>query len=43
MAINRNVPLVSDTLGTNNGCRPIPDYANNWVGGRWRMDGWVSE
>ena len=28
MAINQNVPACSPS-GTNNGCRPIPDYANN--------------
>jgi hypothetical protein len=28
MAINQNVPSCTPS-GTNNGCRPIPDYANN--------------
>jgi Carboxypeptidase regulatory-like domain/TonB dependent receptor len=28
MAINQNVPSCAP-VGTNNGCRPIPDYANN--------------
>jgi hypothetical protein len=28
MSINQNVPSCTPS-GTNNGCRPIPDYANN--------------